>query len=111
MASRFSAVHPKIEKRKQEWLGIVLSQTDDFLLAEEFLDDPPTVNDLARLLANAMRRPLVDRPHRPKRVLLRDNPSWQEILPHLRDIKIEVAIRDALPQWDREFRDGVEQLG
>ena len=107
----FQPFIPRSRKRKQEWLGIVLSLTDDFLLAEQILDNPPTVNDLARLLANAMRRPLIDHSHRPKRVLLRDNPSWQEILPHLRDIRIEVVIRDVLPQWDMEFRDWVEQLG
>jgi hypothetical protein len=98
-------------RRTPEWLGLVLSQTDDFLLAEEFLDDPPTVNDLARLLASAMFRPLIDRPHRPKKVLLRANPSWHEILPHLKDIKIEVVIPDALPQWDKEFQGWVEELG
>jgi uncharacterized protein DUF6930 len=98
-------------RRRQEWLGIVLSQTDDFLLADQFIENPPTVNDLARLLADAMRRPLIDRPHRPKTIVLRDNPTWQEILPHLRDIKIEVVIQDALPQWDKEFKDWVEEFG
>ena len=82
-----------------------------FSLLIEFIENPPTVNDLARLLADAMCRPLIDRPHRPKTILLRDNPSWQELLPHLRDIKIEVVIRDSLPQWDKEFRDWVEELG
>ena len=107
----FQPFIPRSRRRKQEWLGIVLSLTDDLLLAEKILDNAPTVNDLSRLLANAMSRPLIDRPHRPKVVLLRDNPTWQEILPHLRDIRIEAVIRDALPQWDREFRDGIEQLG
>ena len=106
----FQPFIPRWSKRNQEWLGIVLSQTDDFLLAEEFLDDPPTVNDFARFLANAMRRPLIDWAHRPKRVLLRDNPTWQEILPHLRNIKIEVVIQEALPEWDKEFRDWVEEM-
>ena len=106
----FQPFIPRSRRRKQEWLGFVLSQTDDFLLSEVFLEDPPTVNDLARLLAGAMRRPLIDRPHRPKKVLVRDNRPWQEILPDLKGIKNEVVIRDALSQWDREFRDGVEQL-
>jgi hypothetical protein len=98
-------------RREQEWLGIVLSRTDDFLLAERFLEDPPTVNDLARLLADAMHRPLIERPRRPRRVFLRDNPSWQELLPHLNDLGTEIVIRDDLPEWDKEFRDWVEALG
>jgi len=32
------------------------------------------------------------------------------ISPTAEPIINEVVIRDALPQWDREFRDGVEQL-
>jgi hypothetical protein len=107
----FQPFIPRWSKRKQEWLGIVLILMDAFVLAEQILDNPPTVNDLARLLASAMSRFLIDRPHRPRRILFRDNPTWQEILPHLRDITIEVAMLDALPQWDREFRDAVEQMG
>ena len=93
------------------WLGMVLTRLEDFHLALQAHEDAPTVNDLARLLADAMRRPLIDLPHRPKRILIRDNLSWQELLPHLRDIKIEVVIRDSLPQWDEEFRDWVDELG
>ncbi len=106
----FQPFIPRSRKRKQEWLGIVVSQSDDFLLADRFIENSPTVNDLSRLLADAMRRPLIDRPHRPKAIILRDNPSWQELLPHLRNIKIEVVIQEALPKWDKEFRDWVEEM-
>jgi len=107
----FQPFIPRSSKHKQEWLGIVLSPTDDFLLADQLLENPPTVNDLARLLADGMRRPVIDRPQRPKTIVLRDNPSWQELLPHLRNLKIEVVIRDTLPQWDKEFRDWAEEMG
>jgi hypothetical protein len=107
----FQPFIPRSRRRRQEWLGIVLNQTDDFLLADQFIENPPTVNDLARLLADAMRRPLIDRPHRPKTIVLRDNPTWQELLPHLRNIKIEVSILDSLPEWDKEFQDFAAELG
>src|SRR5450755_1883119 len=42
------------------WWGIVLSQSHDNVLAQRMVEEPPTVNDLAGLLAEAMRRPLVD---------------------------------------------------
>jgi hypothetical protein len=106
----FQPFIPGLRRRKQEWLGIVLNRTDDFLLADQFIENPPTVNDLARLLADAMRRPLIDQPHRPKTIVLRDNPTWQELLPHLRNIKIEVGIRDSLPEWDKEFEDWIEEM-
>ena len=61
---------------------------------------PPTVNDLARLLAQAMNRPLVDRAHRPARIHLRDNPQWRELLPHLEQLGIEIVTQDSLPLGD-----------
>lgn len=42
--------------RKRErpcWLGVVLSQTDGYILADRILDTPPTGNDLAGFLATA----------------------------------------------------------
>jgi hypothetical protein len=94
--------------RKRErpcWLGVVLSQTDDFILADQILDTPPSVNDLARLLADGMRRPLIETAHRPSRIVLRDNPHWREILPHLNELKIEVVLQDKLPEWDEMLAD------
>ena len=63
-------------------------------------DHAPTVNDLAKLLADAMYRPLSeDRQHRPASVLLRRNPEWDELLPQLHELGIEVTSADALPAW------------
>ena len=93
------------KRRRTCWLGVVLSLTDDFILADRVLDTPPTVNDLARLLADGMRRPLIETAHRPSRLVLRDNPLWQEILPHLKELKIEVVLQDRLPEWDLMLAD------
>ncbi len=96
------------KRRKRQrpcWLGVVLSLTDDFIFADRVLDAPPTVNDLARLLADGMRRPLIETAHRPTRIALRDNPLWQEILPHLKELRIEVVLQDKLSEWDRMLAD------
>lgn len=92
-------------RKRPCWLGVVLSQTDDFILADQILDMPPSVNDLARLLADGMRRPLIETPHRPSRIVLRNNPLWGEILPHLNELKIEVVLQDMLPEWDEMLAD------
>ena len=68
--------------------------------ANQSFSHPPTVNDLAKLLADAMYRPLSeDGQHRPATILLRQNPAWDELVPHLRQLGIEVAFADALPTW------------
>src|SRR4051795_1894394 len=46
--------------RGEPWLGLVVSVPEHLHLANVLLEvPPPTVNDLARLLAHAMNRPLV----------------------------------------------------
>lgn len=104
---------PEVEKgrkrRRRCWLGVVLSLTDDFILADRILDTPPTVNDLARLLSDGMRRPLIEAAHRPSRIALRDEPLWQEILPHLKELRIEVILQAKLPEWDGMLADFVRE--
>jgi hypothetical protein len=87
------------------WWGIVLSHDHDKVLAQRMVEEPPTVNDLANLLAEAMRRPLVDFSHRPRCLLLRARPEWAELLPHLKQVAIKAVAQDTLPKWDRNFGD------
>jgi hypothetical protein len=87
------------------WWGIVLSHDHDNVLAQRMVEEPPTVNDLANLLAEAMRRPLVDLSHRPKSLLLRARPEGAELLPHLKPVGIQAVAQDTLPKWDRNFGD------
>ena len=80
------------------WLGMVLTRLEEFHLALLASAEAPTVNDLARLLADGMRRPLIETAHRPSGIVLRDDPLWQEILPHLKGLRIEVVLQDKNPR-------------
>ena len=93
---------PKFSTKRQErWLGIAVQREDDALLAmEEVPMPPPTVNSLANLLAHAMLRPGFGDRQRPRIIHLRDRPQWQELLPHLQQLGIEVALADELPWLD-----------
>jgi hypothetical protein len=92
------------------WIGLVLSHTDNYLLAQRTVAEPPTVNDLANLLAQAMRRPLVELAHRPQMLYLRSRPEWGELLPHLKEVGIQVVSQEALPKWDAVFGDLYAQV-
>ena len=88
------------EKQGDFWLGIVVDQEHHLELAYRIQDVPPTVNDLARLLAEAIQRPIIEGTrHRPSTLLLREETQWEELLPHIRDIGIEVVKADPLPIW------------
>ena len=83
-------------------MGMVVEREFGGLLATEDVRlPPPTVNNLATLLAHAMQRPpdYEDR-QRPRTIYLRDRPQWQELLPHLRQIGIEIILGDDLPRFD-----------
>src|SRR3954463_12033664 len=92
------------------WLGMVLTRLEDFHLALVASEEAPTVNDLASLLAKAMERPWVMGTRRPAKILLRDNPQWQELIPHLRQLKIEVEVQEELPLWDDAAAEYVRKL-
>lgn len=70
----------------------------------------PTVNDLADLLADAMRRPLTGDPRRPERFHLRANPRWEELFPHLKELGIEVTLQDDLPELEEVYLDFCRQM-
>src|SRR5438270_90264 len=82
------------------WLGMVLTQTENFHLALLASEAVPGINDLASLLARAMEHPWVMGKRRPARILLRNNPQWQELIPHLKQLKIEIETQAELPLWD-----------
>ena len=96
-------------KRREVWMGMVIEREFGAVLAMNDVDwPPPTGNDLANLLGYAMSRQLTggDR-QRPRIVHLRNRPQWQELLPHLEQLGIEVVLADDLPWFDEavvEFR-------
>ena len=92
------------------WIGLVISHTDDFVLAHQTIEEPPTVNELARLLAEAIRRPLIAFAHRPRTLYLREGLEWVELLPHLKQVGIQVVYQDKLPKWDEAFGDLYAQV-
>jgi len=88
-----------------EWIGIVIGRSDDSVFAVLIVGAPPTVNDLADLLGHAMRRPLIEFSHRPRIIYLRAKPEWIELLPHLKEVGIEVVAQNELPKWDEAFEE------
>jgi len=83
------------------WLGMVVNRQDGSILSEDILEYVPTINDFAELLANAMQRPLTDENRcRPRVICIRENPDWQELFPHLKQLGIEIVIAEDLRVYD-----------
>ena len=80
------------------------------LAMEDVRLPPPTVNCLATLVAHAMIRPLdAGNRQRPAKIYLRDRPQWQELLPHLRQLEVDVILGDDLPWFDEAIMDWVKK--
>jgi hypothetical protein len=87
-------------RHRELWLGMVMTQIEKFHLALLASEAAPGINDLATLLASAMERAYVKGKLRPTRIVLRSNPQWEDLIPHLKQLKIEVITQQELPLWD-----------
>lgn len=106
----FRALPKPIMQTGTHYLGTVLTRPHGFLLAHHEVEQTPTVNDLARMLAEAMHRPgTEDGPHRPRCIHVRGNPRWKELFPHLKELGIEVLVRDKLPEVNKAFEEFLQQ--
>jgi hypothetical protein len=106
----FRGLPKPMTQSETRYLGMVVAQPHGDYFAELEVKGRPSVNDLADLLANAMRRPFTERAHRPSRLHVRGHPQWQELFPHLKQIGIEVAVRQELPQVKEAYEDYLRQM-
>jgi hypothetical protein len=106
----FRALPQPIMQTETHHLGMVVTMRGGRLLADMIVHGKPTVNDLATLLANAMRRPLDANARRPKVVHLKANPRWRELIPVLGELDIGVTVEKKLPRLDKTFPALLEEL-
>ena len=111
----FRALPRPLSQNETHYLGLVVVQGEGSVLAEALVEHTPDVNDLATLLARAMRRPLAGRGHRPKRVRVRKNPTAEQagveklfpaVAQWVRDGHIEVGDQEGFGFVARALDDG-----
>jgi hypothetical protein len=104
----FQALPKPITQSQTHYRGMVVAP-DGSLLADSHVEGRPTVNDMATLLAHAMRRPLSGKAHRPRRIHVRGHPQWKELFPHLDDLGIKVAVHQELPKVQQAYQGYLKQ--
>jgi hypothetical protein len=92
------------------YLGLAVALPKGDPLVYMPVEYTPTVNDLADLLADAMRRPLTGSARRPARIHFRGNPRWEELFPHLKELGIEVTLHDELIELEEVCLDFLRQI-
>lgn len=106
----FRAMPKRQGQSDTHYLGLVVSTPQDNPLVCLPVDYTPDVNDLADLLAAAMRRPMTDTAHRPRRIAFRSNPCWEELFPHLHQLGVEVTVQNDLPGVEAAHTDFLRQM-
>jgi hypothetical protein len=104
----FQALPKPITQSVTHYRGMVVAP-DGSLLADAHVEGRPTVNDMATLLAHAMRRPLTGKAHRPRRFHVRGRPQWKELFTHLDELGIKVAVHRELPKVQQAYQGYLRQ--
>lgn len=106
----FRALPKPAGQTDTHYLGLVVALPKGDPLVYMPVDYTPTVNDLADLLADALRRPLTGSARRPVRIHFRGNPRWEELFPHLKELGIEVTLHDELLELEEVCLDFCRQI-
>lgn len=106
----FRALPKPITQSETHYIGMVVTQTGGSLLADSHVEGRPSVNDLATLLAHAMRRPLTEGAHRPRRIHVRGHHQWRPLFPHLKELGIDVAVQRELPSIEKAYHAHLRHL-
>src|SRR5262245_9458363 len=105
----FQAMPKPVTQSQTHYLGMAVAP-DGSLLADAHIEGRPTVNDMATLLAHAVRRPLTGQAHRPCRLHVRGHPQWKELFPHLEGLGIDVSVRQELPKVQEAYQGHLRQM-
>jgi hypothetical protein len=89
---------------------MVVAKKGGSLLAASQVHGRPSVNDLAALLANAMKRPFDGDARRPRLVRLRGHHQWRELFPVLKELGVEVSVERKLPGVEGVYQDHLRRL-
>ena len=106
----FRALPKPADQTDTHYLGLAVALPRGDPLVYLPVEYTPTVNDLADLLADAMCQPLTGSACRSEHLRVRANPRWDELLPHLQELGVEVTLRDALPELEEVYLDFLREV-
>jgi hypothetical protein len=106
----FRALPKPMMQNETHYVGMVAKKRGGSVLADMEVEGRPSANDLATLLGKAMREPLTDRAHRPRRIHVRGHRQWQELFPHLEELGIKVSVTQELPKVREAYQGHLRQM-
>ena len=90
---------------------LITSRSGDLILAHDLTEDEPSPERLWDRLADAMKKPMMGKPHRPTTLQFRPGGTWEALTPHLDALGIATETVDELDQLDQVYEALKEQIG
>jgi hypothetical protein len=87
------------------WMVVVVSRTDDQVLAFELSPERPTVPEVWQTLLKAMQEPAAGEPHRPSEVQVPDQQHADALRPSLQAVNVECTVAEALDEIDEVYEE------
>ena len=106
----FRALPRPAGQAETHYLGVVAALPNGDPLHYLPVEYTPNVNDLADLLADAVRRPLTGPARRPEHIRFRGNPRWVELFRHLNELGIATSVHEELPKVEEVYEDFLRQM-
>jgi hypothetical protein len=106
----FRALPKPTGQTETHYLGVAVALPKGDPLVYVPVEYTPNVNDLADLLADAMRRPLTGSGRRADHIHFRNNPRWEELFRHLNELGIATSIHEELPKVEEVYEDFLRQM-
>lgn len=92
------------------WLGLAVDHDTATILMTAVLDKPPDAEDAAEIVTRAMEFSFFRASSRPRRLLLRDNPTWEALYPWLEQLGIEAVVAEDLLHWDAKAEELIDWM-
>ncbi len=92
-------------QEETHYIGLVVSEKSSRVLAELLIQSVPTVNDLAKLLGQAMK----ESGHRPRHLRCGSPAHWRELFPALEELGIEVEVQRRLLLVKQAYKEYVRR--
>ena len=89
------------ESPMRPWTILVVNRSEDLVLAQELVDEPPSTEAIWAQLVKAMEKPAAGEPHRPSEIQVRPADHWDELEPDLDDLSIQRTVFEELDLMDQ----------
>jgi tetratricopeptide (TPR) repeat protein len=97
-------------ERVRPWVVLVISPSNDLVLAHALLEEEPGAASLWDTLVQAMQNPAAGEPHRPTALQVQADERWESLRPHVEEVGIELVTGETLDHFSRVFADLSEHV-